>query len=606
MRSRHCGTRQIMRYLCFVVAVIISIVLAADNPPIVEKAIKENGGASVSDLASLYKVSRTWYENTSTRSDAIQLFHHLADSHGHVLSMAKLGHYYTTEKGTNPQLALHYFMQAGENGPHHASLYNAGRLMAEQSDWVGALAYLRAAATLGETHPPEYITEATTQSALQAYEIVSEQIAREELTVKQVADVFIYGSLQDLPEKEVTIWSQAVMALVQFNQTFVETSGQTQDSDAMNQAAEALRVLWETYGKSGKLSKLQTYLLLDNMNDMLGPLAGLDDAYVPMAAGYAEALATLSQYCYDQYATEEDEPACFNGAAASAMSYYRRANDGESAKRVLQFAQGHPNAATHWRLMEQTPRVFHPELTSRAWWTASDFSAAQSLQAVYKKSKKTIQAELQAVKDLQEGRLRGTNQQQSSGLPQTVEVNANGDTETTAKDDGTGGFQRIFTPYIGVRTDDTETSKTGAGGWAEFGPLFDGMTWNEQNCDVVPTICNALKNDQSLCTARASPTSSSDVWKLCGADTVVTILRLRPGTNILPHCGTTNSRLIMHFALEGADGVEFTVGGKMVKNYDKGDGNAIVFDDSFEHSVYHGGKKDRFVVLAVLAHPEVR
>ena len=54
------------------------------------------------------------------------------------------------------------------------------------------------------------------------------------------------------------------------------------------------------------------------------------------------------------------------------------------------------------------------------------------------------------------------------------------------------------------------------------------------------------------------------------------------------------------------DGVEFTVGDETIKNYGKGDGNAIVFDDSFEHSVYHGGKKDRFVVLAVLAHPEVK
>ena len=37
----------------------------------------------------------------------------------------------------------------------------------------------------------------------------------------------------------------------------------------------------------------------------------------------------------------------------------------------------------------------------------------------------------------------------------------------------------------------------------------------------------------------------------CGSDTIVTILRLRPGTHILPHCGTTNRRLIMHFVLRG-------------------------------------------------------
>ena len=95
------------------------------------------------------------------------------------------------------------------------------------------------------------------------------------------------------------------------------------------------------------------------------------------------------------------------------------------------------------------------------------------------------------------------------------------------------------------------------------------------------------------------------MWQLCGADTVVTILRLRPGTTILPHCGTTNSRLIMHFALEGAAGIDFTVGGQTVKNYKGGDGHAIVFDDSYEHSVYHAGDQDRFVVLAILAHPDL-
>ena len=563
---------------------------------VLEAAVKESGN---SDVTSIYRVARAWYENESTQADAVELLHYLADSQSHVLSCAKLGHHYAST-GNNNQ-AIKYFSLAGENGPHHASLYNVGRLLTELGDWIGALAYLKAAATLSQSYPSEYISNETTESSKQAYNIISERLSREELTVVQAADIFLYGSLQDLSDEAESLWSQAVMGLVRFNQTFVDTNGQVQDEGAMKEVANALRLLWETYGSKGLLSNLQTYILLDNMNDMLGPLAGLDDAYVPMAAGYAEALATLSIYCWEHYAIAEDDSACFNGAAASAISYYRRAGDSESAKRVLLAAQQHPRAATHWKKMDQTPRVFHTELASKAWWTASDFSAAQTLYKVYKQSSKQILKELQAVKVLQEGRLRGGN------VPlQSVEVEPTGSIQMELDDEiSGGGFQRIFTPYIGVRTEESETRQAGAGGWAEFGPLYDGLSWHQENCKVVPTICNALKNDPSLCTSRTSANSIKQVWQLCGADTVVTILRLRPGTTILPHCGTTNSRLIMHFALEGADGLEFTVGGQVVKNYNGGDGNPIVFDDSFEHSVYHGGSKDRFVVLAVLAHPEL-
>ena len=35
-------------------------------------------------------------------------------------------------------------------------------------------------------------------------------------------------------------------------------------------------------------------------------------------------------------------------------------------------------------------------------------------------------------------------------------------------------------------------------------------------------------------------------------------------------------------------------------------GGAIVFDDSFEHEVAHSGPADRFVLLVVLNHPDLR
>lgn len=39
---------------------------------------------------------------------------------------------------------------------------------------------------------------------------------------------------------------------------------------------------------------------------------------------------------------------------------------------------------------------------------------------------------------------------------------------------------------------------------------------------------------------------------------------------------------------------------------DEYDGRAIVFDDSFEHEVHHQGTRDRYVLLVVLKHPDVR
>lgn len=35
------------------------------------------------------------------------------------------------------------------------------------------------------------------------------------------------------------------------------------------------------------------------------------------------------------------------------------------------------------------------------------------------------------------------------------------------------------------------------------------------------------------------------------------------------------------------------------------EGRAMVFDDSFEHEVVHGGEADRYVLYAVLHHPQL-
>lgn len=352
-RKLHCSfigiqlpsTQRTMSALLFrlkaIVAILAVIVyLGSVHGGAIENAIEESGGKS--DASSIYKVALSWYNspNEKSKSDALEVLQQLADTGNHVLSAVKLGHHFV-EHGNRPK-AIQYFAQAGESGPHHQSLYNAGRLLAEQEDWVGALAYLKAAATLSQSRPPEYITKETTEAALVAHEIVVRTLSRESLSLVQVVDIFVYGSLVDLPEEARELWIQAVQGFVKLQ----DHGDKFQSQEVIIEVIQCLRTLWEKYGSTGSLSHIQTYLLLDNINDMLSLLIDVDDAFVPMAAGYAEALATRSVYCYERFATaSDDDRDCFDKAIANALSLYRRVGDNDSIKRVLHAAQQHPQAA---------------------------------------------------------------------------------------------------------------------------------------------------------------------------------------------------------------------------------------------------------------------
>ena len=78
------------------------------------------------------------------------------------------------------------------------------------------------------------------------------------------------------------------------------------------------------------------------------------------------------------------------------------------------------------------------------------------------------------------------------------------------------------------------------GAWAEFGPLFNGIEWNEGKCSIVPLLCGAVQqyiamqsrmtttktasSSSELCGANSSRTHEVELY--CGSDTIVTILRL--------------------------------------------------------------------------------
>ncbi|CPV55717.1 aspartyl/asparaginyl beta-hydroxylase-like dioxygenase [Mycobacteroides abscessus subsp. abscessus] len=83
---------------------------------------------------------------------------------------------------------------------------------------------------------------------------------------------------------------------------------------------------------------------------------------------------------------------------------------------------------------------------------------------------------------------------------------------------------------------------------------------------------------------------------------VVTISWLYPGSHIVPHCGGSNARLRVHLGLRVPEGPRFRVGNEMLTWQE---GKCLVFDDGFEHEVWHEGTEPRVVLLLDVSHPYV-
>ena len=77
---------------------------------------------------------------------------------------------------------------------------------------------------------------------------------------------------------------------------------------------------------------------------------------------------------------------------------------------------------------------------------------------------------------------------------------------------------------------------------------------------------------------------------------------LRAGGHIAPHCGSWNCRLTVHLGLMGLDGCGIRVADE-VRTWDRG--RCVLFDDSFEHEVWHRGSETRVVLLLDIWHPDL-
>jgi len=91
---------------------------------------------------------------------------------------------------------------------------------------------------------------------------------------------------------------------------------------------------------------------------------------------------------------------------------------------------------------------------------------------------------------------------------------------------------------------------------------------------------------------------------ICKTFGFVAFSKFSPGTHIKTHTGASNLRLRYHLGIDAPEpeSVKIRVGEK-TKPWiqDK----CIVFDDSYDHEVFHNGKKDRIVLIVDLWHPEL-
>ncbi|KAK3088658.1 hypothetical protein FSP39_022013 [Pinctada imbricata] len=124
------------------------------------------------------------------------------------------------------------------------------------------------------------------------------------------------------------------------------------------------------------------------------------------------------------------------------------------------------------------------------------------------------------------------------------------------------------------------------GDWKQF-TLYARGKKVEKNCARVPKVCDLIDKipDAKGCTRGQVKYSV-----------------MHPGVHVWPHCGPTNCRIRAHLGLKVPPGPKIRVA-EETRQWKEG--KIIIFDDSFEHEVWHDGKELRMVLIVDFWHPEL-
>ena len=104
------------------------------------------------------------------------------------------------------------------------------------------------------------------------------------------------------------------------------------------------------------------------------------------------------------------------------------------------------------------------------------------------------------------------------------------------------------------------------------------------------------------CPATMAALEHAPIPVIAGRSPMALWSALRPGTHIEPHNGLLNTRLIVHVPLLAPDGCALRVGHE---SREWREGEALIFDDSFEHEAWNRGSELRVVLLFEIWRPEI-
>ncbi|KAH9513736.1 hypothetical protein Btru_041970 [Bulinus truncatus] len=124
------------------------------------------------------------------------------------------------------------------------------------------------------------------------------------------------------------------------------------------------------------------------------------------------------------------------------------------------------------------------------------------------------------------------------------------------------------------------------GDWKQF-TLFQQGRKNGKNCEKAPKTCALIDQIPDAKSCKRGQVKFSV---------------MSPGIHVWPHAGPTNCRIRAHLGLVVPEGPIIRV---VNETRTWKEGHFIIFDDSFEHEVWHKGKELRLVLIIDFWHPEL-
>lgn len=125
-----------------------------------------------------------------------------------------------------------------------------------------------------------------------------------------------------------------------------------------------------------------------------------------------------------------------------------------------------------------------------------------------------------------------------------------------------------------------------SGQWKQL-ELFSRGIQMKENCKRCPATCKIIEMFPDVKDCRRGQVKFSVMHE---------------GTHVWPHCGPTNCRVRSHLGLKVPKKTYLRVVNQ-IRSWKEGE--VLIFDDSFEHEVWHNGSDIRLVLIVDVWHPEL-